>query len=301
MAQGETRTAKQTKWTLFREKLMLCQLWSWTKFHAGGRTETRKDDIQHITFFPLKARKVSGIQGNGQVRQYGRWVVCIGKWELLQAWNFEAVRVAGLSTFEEGDGKCKVGRRGGKRKENHQKVRETEGKEWGVCVDTRGDIKDYQYHVRSLNGKRDVINLPRLSDLITIFPSGSYDERPPKQKHRRAATRLIFVSHLQRLSHAGELKPHTAFLPHSWQHHWQWEKLAENVKRLQAASESVTVTHWVSQAIISKCSQLMSDGGKQNTSPTMGENHLTTEVPENGEKKVLAPMGNLTVTTTITV
>lgn len=41
-ARGETGTVKQTKWTLFREKLMLCQLWSGTKVHAAGRMNRNK-------------------------------------------------------------------------------------------------------------------------------------------------------------------------------------------------------------------------------------------------------------------
>lgn len=62
----------------------------------------------------------------------------------------------------------------GKRQDNNQKVKETEGKEKGVCVCTGGDIRDCQYHFHSLNGQRDVTNPSRLSDLTTIFPSESY-------------------------------------------------------------------------------------------------------------------------------
>lgn len=61
------------------------------------------------------------------------------------------------------------GKRGGK-KETTRRL-ETEGKEEGVGVWKGENMRGYQYHVHSQNGKRDTINLSRLSDHITIFPS----------------------------------------------------------------------------------------------------------------------------------
>lgn len=142
-AQRETGTIKQTKWTFFREKWMLYQLWYWTKFHAAER-KNRNKKKWHLAnhFFPLKARKVPGIHCISQVRQYGRWGVCTGKWELLRAKNSEVVRVERSKHLWEGDGKWKTERWKGKgrikwgRKENNKDVRERERRKGrgAVCL-----------------------------------------------------------------------------------------------------------------------------------------------------------------------
>ena len=62
------------------------------------------------------------------------------------------------------------GRRVGKKKETTRRL-ETEGKEEGVCVWKGENMRGYQYHIHSQNGKRDTTNLSRLSDHRTIFPS----------------------------------------------------------------------------------------------------------------------------------
>lgn len=79
--------------------------------------------------------------------------------------------------------------------------------------------------------------------------------------------RLIFAFHLQKLSHAGEFKPHAAFLPYSRQH-WQGEKLVGDEKRHGAnVKESIIVMDQVSKAFISKFSELMNGGGNQTRPP----------------------------------
>lgn len=61
-------------------------------------------------------------------------------------------------------------------KGGRNKIRRLERqKEGEVCACEVGDIKDYQYHSQSPNGERNIINLSRLSDLITICPLESYD------------------------------------------------------------------------------------------------------------------------------
>ena len=134
---GPRRTwNRQASWVdLLRQKLMLCQLWSSTKFRAAGR-RNRNKKRWHLAnhFFPVKARKVPGIQGNGQVRQHGRWACELGQesyyklriLKLFVLWVWAPLR-RGMEN----------GRQKRREEGNHQKVRDRRKGRGSRCVKRR--------------------------------------------------------------------------------------------------------------------------------------------------------------------
>lgn len=117
-AQGEAGTTKQTEWT--------CSDRSWcvvsfghgpSSILLGGRTETRKDDIEQITFPLLRPERSQGSSAmarsdslaDGRVNWNRRATTSLEFWSCSE-------QVVGLSTSEEGDGKWKAGELGRRRK-----------------------------------------------------------------------------------------------------------------------------------------------------------------------------------------
>ena len=146
---------------------------------------------------------------------------------------------------------------GGKKKNEEARER----REGTVCVCKKGT--ETVNTTFTLCKVRDVVYPPRLSDLVTIFLRKAMisDHQTRNTEEQQCDSSLPFIF---KNSHAAEFKPPAAFLLRSWQHHWQWEKLVENVKRRQAnIKESIILMDLVSKAITSTLRELMNDGGKE--------------------------------------
>lgn len=88
-----------------------------------------------------------------------------------------------------------------------------------------------------------------------------HQTRKTEEQHDSSLS-FIFKTFIQE-----EFKPHAAVLPQSWQDHWQGQKLVDKCgsveKRRADVKESIILIDLASKAIISKFSELMSNGRKQ--------------------------------------
>lgn len=91
-------------------------------------------------------------------------------WTMRATTSLEFWSCSGCGSEHLWGGGWKMEGRRGRKKETTRRL-ETEGKEEGVGVWKGENMRGYQYHIHSQNGKRDTINLSRLSDHMTIFSS----------------------------------------------------------------------------------------------------------------------------------